>query len=134
MQQVPVEGDGDGFSLANDYRRRLAYLPSEDTGDALLVSDLMTFNATGANFCSWLLHTHGDNRIEIEGDRVTLTGGRQGNHCLIQIATPRPGRWKAEPFLDHTRLRYDFSYNPHQALVVFGAEQSDSATAPLTGR
>ena len=78
---------------------------------------------------SWLLHTHEDNGIALERDRFTLTGGRQGNRCDVQIVTPWPGRWRQEAFLGHPRLRYDWFWNPLLCLVVL-APYHQGQTAP----
>ena len=67
---------------------------------------------------SWLLHTHQENALDLERDKLTIRGRRVGNRCDVHIITPWPGRWKAEPFFDHPRLRYDWFFGSLFCIVA----------------
>lgn len=110
---------GESYLSAERFTRRLIYLPSDDGGPGcVVVADLLTFRQDERLLLSWLLHTHPDNVIQLTRDRITLTGGRKGHCCDVHIVTSWPGRWRQDTFLDHTRLRYDWFWNPLLCLVV----------------
>lgn len=124
---------GESHRSADRFTRRLACLPSPDGApSALIVADYLTFEPMQRPMLSWLLHTHADNRIELGRDRFTLIGGRKGNRCDVQIVTPWPGRWRAETFFDHPRLRYDWFYNPLLCLVVVAPYDRDAAPPEIS--
>ena len=110
---------GESYPSAERFTRRVVCLPDDDGSlSCLLIADRMTLTSSERPMLSWLLHTHQENGVELTRDRLTLIGGREGNRCDVQIATPWPGRWKQEAFLDHPRLRYDWFWNPLLCLVV----------------
>ncbi len=110
---------GESYPSADRFTRRLACLPGSDGApSALVVADRLIFEPIQRPMLSWLFHTHADNTLDLARDRFTITGGRRGNRCDVQIVTPWPGRWKEEVFFDHPRLRYDWFWEPLLCLVV----------------
>ncbi|MDP6776099.1 MAG: heparinase II/III family protein [Candidatus Latescibacteria bacterium] len=121
---------GESYPSAERFTRRVVCLPDDDgSPSCLLIADRMAFDPGVSErlMLSWLLHTHGDNDTELERDRFTLIGARQGNRCEVQIVTPWPGRWRQEAFLDHPRLRYDWFWNPLLCLVVVAPYRKDDS-------
>ena len=119
---------GESYGSTTRFTRRLVCLPDADGKPACaVIADWLTFDIGESRpMLSWLLHTHADNDLQLERDCFTITGGRRGNHCLVQIVTPWPGRWRRETFFDHPRLRYDWFYNPLLclvALVPYGSQE-----------
>jgi len=116
-----IESDaGESYPSATRFTRRCLCLPSAQGDPAcLVVADLLTFDIQERPLLSWLLHTHEDNGVELSRDRLTLTGGRKGNRCEVQMVTPWPGRWRQETFAGHPRLRYDWFWSPLLCLVAF---------------
>ena len=118
---------GESYHSANRFTRRAVCLPSPDgSPSALVIADLLTVDISERPMCSWLLHTHPDNQIDLTRDRVTLTGGHKGNRCAVQMLTPWPGRWRQETYADHPRLRYDWFWNPLLCLVAFVPYRQDA--------
>ncbi len=110
---------GESYPSAERFTRRVVCLPDDEGSlSCLLIADRMTLASPERPMLSWILHTHQENGIELGRDRFTLTGGRRGNRCDVQIVTPWPGRWRQETFLDHPRLRYDWFWNPLLCLAV----------------
>jgi len=111
-----------GHSYGPDwtFRRRIVALPGPDQDlGCLVVADRLRFTLLEPwPMMTWLLHTAAGNSVKLQRDRLTLIGARRGNCCDVQIATPWPGRWREEEFLDHPRLRYDWFYNSLDCLVV----------------
>jgi hypothetical protein len=128
-----MEGEaGEGYSGADRFTRRLAWLPDPSGPGCVVIGDLLTLREPRNTQFTWLLHTHADNQIELARDAVTLTGGRAGHRCRVQIVTPWPGRWGVETFLDHPRLRYDWFRPSLQALVVLVPFRKDEAPPEVT--
>ena len=115
-----VEGEaGDSYGCAKRFVRRTLCLPdSSGAPAAVIVVDRLDFEMPDRPILSWLLHTARDNGIELGRDRFTIVGGKRGNRCDVQIATPWPGRWKEEIFHDHPRLRYDWFWSPLFCVVA----------------
>lgn len=142
IQQVRLDGwayymegeAGEGYSEADRFTRRLAYLPdpSGRGPGCVIIGDLLTLREPRTTQFTWLLHTDAGNRVELTRDAATLIGGRAGHCCLVQIVTPWPGRWLAETFFDHPRLRYDWFRASLQALVVLAPYRKDEAPPEVT--
>jgi len=111
---------GESYGEGWRFRRRAVVLPDGEGEPAcLVVGDYLTYDlGSAATQLSWLLHTDGLNSVELERDRLTIIGGRQGNLCEVRMVTPWPGRWREERYLDHPRLRYDWFHRPLVCLVA----------------
>ncbi len=116
-----IEADaGDSYPSADRFTRRALCLPDE-TGElsSLIIVDRLEFQMEDRALLSWLLHTHQENGLELERDKLTILGNRFGNRCDVHIVTPWPGRWKAEPYFDHPRLRYDWFWDSLFCITAF---------------
>ena len=110
---------GDSYACAQRFVRRVLCLP-DDRGApaAVIIVDRLDFEMHDRPMLSWLLHTAAGNRLECGRDRASIVGARHENRCDVQIATPWPGRWREETFLDHPRLRYDWFWSPLFCIVA----------------
>jgi len=140
LQQVGLEGwafcvegeAGEGYAESDRFTRRLAYLPDPSGPGCVVIGDLLTLREPRTTQFAWLLHTAAGNRVELTRDAATVVGGRAGHCCLVQIATPWPGRWQVETFFDHPRLRYDWFRASLQALVALVPYRKDEAPPEVT--
>ncbi|OGG46827.1 MAG: hypothetical protein A3F84_03540 [Candidatus Handelsmanbacteria bacterium RIFCSPLOWO2_12_FULL_64_10] len=140
LQQVRLEGwafyvegeAGEGYTEADRFTRRLAYLPDPSGPGCVIIGDLLTLREPRTTQFTWLLHTAAGNRVELTRDAATVIGGRAGHRCLVQIVTPWPGRWQVETFFDHPRLRYDWFRASLQALVVLAPYRKGEAPPEVT--
>lgn len=101
---------GTSYAAGWRFRRRVVVVPDAEGRPAWIgVIDRAQVELSESRpMLSWLLHTDAGNHVELARDTVTLTGGRCGNHCRVDLATTWPGRWRSETFLEHPRLRYDW--------------------------
>jgi hypothetical protein len=124
---------GDGYALAQRFTRRVVFLPpTKDHPAALVVADVGDLTPEGALLLSWLLHTDPKNAAEIDGTRLTLVGGRKGNRCQVEMATPaRPGRWRRDTFQDHPLLRYDWTAGALRCVVALTPYRANASPPPV---
>ncbi|MBB31418.1 MAG: hypothetical protein CME25_21230 [Gemmatimonadetes bacterium] len=115
-----IESDaGDSYPSADRFTRRALCLPNpRGELSSLIIVDRLVFDISDRAMLSWLLHTHQENALELERDKLTIRGRRVGNRCDVHIITPWPGRWKAEPFFDHPRIRYDWFFGSLFCIVA----------------
>lgn len=111
---------GRSYAPGWSFRRRVLCLPGPEGGiGCVVVADRMSFDGTEPRpMLTWLLHTAEGNGVELERDRLSIVGGRCGNRCEVLMVTPWPGRWQAEDYLGHPRLRYDWFWKDLLCLVV----------------
>lgn len=92
----------------------------------VVVHDFMSLAPGGTTLSSLFQVDAGSTEQIVEREIVDLTGERLGNRCRLITSANRPGRFMADEFAGHPRLRFQFqdsSLNTISLLVPYRADE-----------